>query len=78
MEPAQARYFTEHHNSAPVFPATLPAAVCDLQTAFFAALGTPTIRRTLDIRLHLFLAEHDPHAGLLAAERERLNEHGRN
>ena len=37
MEAAQARYFTEHHNRAPVFPATLPAEVCNLQTAFFAA-----------------------------------------
>jgi hypothetical protein len=36
MEAAQARYFTEHHNRAPVFPATLPGEVCDLQTAFFA------------------------------------------
>jgi|GEM_PF-989747 len=37
MEVAQARYFTEHHHRAPVFPITLPAEVCDLQTAFFAA-----------------------------------------
>ena len=37
MEAAQARYFTEHHHRAPVFPVTLPAEVRDLQTAFFAA-----------------------------------------
>jgi hypothetical protein len=217
MEAAQARYFTEHHHRAPVFPALLPAEVCDLQTAFFATrqrhaaeververavaraywkahprhgiaddffddaaedsiparmarveaawwwrsfftrlqsksqrhhaaegrlldalptlraqarkttlaaqiarwsetaaadwgwgggthyrrladyadrkaqstvawfeqrapcyLGTPTIRRALDTRLPLFLAEHDPHARLLAAERDRLSEHWRN
>ena len=41
-------------------------------------LGMPTIRLTLDTRLHLFLVEHDPHARLLAAERERLSEHWRN
>ena len=41
-------------------------------------LGTPTIRRALDTRLHLFLAELDPHARLLAAERDRLSEHWRN
>ena len=217
MEAAQARYFTEHHNRAPVFPATLPAEVRDLQTAFFATrqrhaaeververaaahaywkthprhgiadnffddagedsiprrmarvdpawwwrsfftrlqskskrhhagdgrlldalpalraqatkttlaaqisrwcetaaadwgwhggthyrrlaeyadrkaqstvawfeqrapgyLGTPTIRRALDTRLPPFLAEHDPHARLIAAERDRLSEHWRN
>ena len=38
-------------------------------------LGTPIIRRALDTRLHLFLAEHDPHARILAAERDRLSEH---
>jgi len=217
MEAAQAHYFTEHHYRAPVFPATLPAEVCDLQTAFFAArqrhaaeververaaaraywkahprhgiadnffddagedsiprrmarvdpawwwrsfftrlqskskrhhagdgrlldalpslraqatkttlaaqiarwsetaaadwgwrggthyrrladyadrkaqstvawfeqrapgyLGTPTIRHALDTRLPLFLAEHDPHTRLLAAERDSLSEHWRN
>ena len=41
-------------------------------------LGTPTIRRALDTRLRLLLAEHDPHARLLAAERDRLSEHWRN
>ena len=41
-------------------------------------LGTPTIRRALDTRLHLLLAEFDPHARLLAAERDSLSEHWRN
>ena len=41
-------------------------------------LGTPTIRRALDTRLHLLLAELDPHARLLAAERDSLSEHWRN
>ena len=41
-------------------------------------LGTSTIRRALDTRLHLFLAARDPHLQLLAAERERLSEHWRN
>jgi hypothetical protein len=37
-------------------------------------LGTPTIRRALDTRLHLFLTERDPHARILTAERDRLSE----
>ena len=41
-------------------------------------LGTPTIRRALDTRLHLLLAKLDPHARLLAAERDSLSEHWRN
>ena len=41
-------------------------------------LGTPTIRRPLDTRLHLLLAKLDPHARLLAAERDSLSEHWRN
>jgi len=41
-------------------------------------LGTPTIRRALDTRLHLLLAKVDPHARLLAAERDSLSEHWRN
>ena len=41
-------------------------------------LGTPTLRRALDTRLELFLSELDPHAQLLAAERNRLSEHLRN
>lgn len=41
-------------------------------------LGTPTVRQSLDARLHQFLAKHDPHARLLAAERDRLSEHWRN
>jgi hypothetical protein len=41
-------------------------------------LGTPIIRRALDTRLYLFLAALDPHARLLAAERDRLSEHWRN
>lgn len=40
-------------------------------------LGTPAVRQALDARLHQFLAKHDPHARLLAAERNRLSEHWR-
>jgi len=40
-------------------------------------LGTPYVRRSLDARLRLFLAEHDPHARLLAAQQERPSEHWR-
>lgn len=41
-------------------------------------LGTPAVRQPLDARLRLFLAEHDPHARLLAAQQERPSEHWRN
>lgn len=41
-------------------------------------LGTPAVCRPLDARLRLFLAEHDPHARLLAAQQERPSEHWRN
>jgi hypothetical protein len=41
-------------------------------------LGTPAVHRPLDARLRLFLAEHDPHARLLAAQQECPSEHWRN
>jgi hypothetical protein len=36
---------------------------------------TATTRRALDARLRQFLAQQDPHARILAAERERVSEH---
>ncbi len=38
-------------------------------------LTAPTTRHALDARLNEFLAKHDPHTRLLAAERERMSEH---